>query len=72
MADAAAALGKLLADQLRALGPDHSETLTTRSNLARLRGELGDAAGAVADFEKLLADRLRVLGPDHPRHPAYQ
>ena len=48
------------------LGPDHPYTLTTRGNLARSRGEAGDAAGAAAAFEELLADFLRVLGPDHP------
>ncbi|MFV2099447.1 tetratricopeptide repeat protein, partial [Micromonospora sp. LOL_014] len=31
-----------------------------------MRGEAGDAAGAVTAFEQLLADQLRVLGPDHP------
>jgi hypothetical protein len=63
---AAAALELLLADQLRVLGPDHPDTLTTRNNLANWRGEAGDAVGAAADFELLLADHLRVLGPDHP------
>ncbi|MFC3515661.1 tetratricopeptide repeat protein, partial [Amycolatopsis halotolerans] len=48
------------------LHPDHPDTLTTLGNLAALRGEAGDPAGAVAAFEELLADRLRVLGPDHP------
>ncbi len=48
------------------LGPDHPGTLLARHELARWRGEGGDAAGAVAAFELLLADRMRVLGPDHP------
>jgi Tetratricopeptide repeat len=48
----------------RHLGPDHDDTLTARNNLARWRGEAGDAAGAVAALEELLADRLRVFGPD--------
>ncbi|MER5853152.1 tetratricopeptide repeat protein [Streptomyces sp. NPDC002012] len=47
-------------------GPDHTDTLTARNNLAHWRGEAGDAAGAAVAFEELLADRLRVLGPDHP------
>ncbi|WP_327003213.1 tetratricopeptide repeat protein [Dactylosporangium sp. NBC_01737] len=47
------------------LGPDHSDTLATRHNLARWRGEAGDPAGAAAAFEQLLDDYLRVLGPDH-------
>jgi Tetratricopeptide repeat len=48
------------------LGPDHPDTLTTRSNVAFWRGEAGDAAGAAVAFEALLTDQLRVLGPDHP------
>ncbi|PJN36720.1 tetratricopeptide repeat protein [Streptomyces sp. CB02959] len=48
------------------LGPEHLDTLTTRSNLARWRGEAGDAAGAAAALAELLADQTRVLGPDHP------
>ena len=48
------------------LGPDHPDTLFTRSNLASWRGESGDPAGAAAAFEELLTDYLRVLGPDHP------
>lgn len=48
------------------LGPDHRDTLATRSNLAYWRGQAGDAAGAVAALEELLADQLMVLGPEHP------
>jgi hypothetical protein len=48
------------------LGPEHPDTLTTRSNLAYWRGRSGDAVGAAEAFEVLLEDRLRVLGPDHP------
>ena len=48
------------------LGPDHPDTLTTRSNLAYWRGEAGDPAGAATAFEQLLADYQRVLGADHP------
>ncbi|WP_327098667.1 tetratricopeptide repeat protein [Nocardia vinacea] len=48
------------------LGPDHRDTLTTRSNLAYWLGESGDIAGATAEFEPLLTDQLRILGPDHP------
>jgi hypothetical protein len=42
------------------LGPDNPQTLTTRGNLARWRGEAGDAAGAAAAFDQLLEDFLRV------------
>ena len=48
------------------LGPDHAHTLIIRHNLAGLRGEAGDPAGAAAALEELLADELRILGPDHP------
>jgi len=37
---------ELLTDLLRVLGPDHPDTLTTRSNLAYWRGQAGDPAGA--------------------------
>ncbi|WP_405163749.1 tetratricopeptide repeat protein [Nocardia sp. NBC_01499] len=49
------------------LGPDHPDTLTTRSREAYHRAESGDLVGAIAAFELLLADRLRVLGPDNPK-----
>ncbi|MFE9577970.1 tetratricopeptide repeat protein [Nocardia sp. NPDC006044] len=49
------------------LGPDHPDTLTTRSREAYHRAESGDLIGAISAFELLLADRLRVLGPDHPK-----
>ncbi|RSN42534.1 tetratricopeptide repeat protein [Streptomyces sp. WAC 04229] len=48
------------------LGPDHPDTLATRSNLATWRGKAGDVVGAAAATEELLLDTVRVLGPDHP------
>ncbi|MFC0436609.1 FxSxx-COOH system tetratricopeptide repeat protein [Kutzneria buriramensis] len=57
---------RLYATATRCLGPDHPDTLTTRHNLARWRGQAGDPAGAATAFEALLTDQLRVLGPDHP------
>jgi hypothetical protein len=48
------------------LGPQHPDTLNTRSDLAYWRGKSGDATGAATAFEHLLTDHLRVLGPDHP------
>ncbi|WP_217242194.1 tetratricopeptide repeat protein [Streptomyces sp. AC555_RSS877] len=47
------------------LGPDHTDTLTTRGNLALWRGEAGDAAGAADEFAQLLEHVVRVLGEDH-------
>ncbi|MEU6603057.1 hypothetical protein ABZ944_39130, partial [Streptomyces flaveolus] len=58
------AFAELLVHMSRLLGPDHPDTLITRSHLARWQGEAGDAAGAAAAFAELLADWLRVLGPD--------
>ncbi|MEV4381817.1 tetratricopeptide repeat protein, partial [Streptosporangium sp. NPDC049644] len=63
---AAAEYTRLHATATQLFGPDHPDTLTSRSHLARSRGQAGDAAGAAAAFEDLLTDRLRVLGPDHP------
>ncbi|WP_406514490.1 tetratricopeptide repeat protein [Streptomyces sp. NBC_00161] len=40
-------------------------------NLAVMRGQAGDAAGAAQAFADLLADRIRVLGEDHPPNPHY-
>ncbi|MFJ8855454.1 FxSxx-COOH system tetratricopeptide repeat protein [Streptomyces sp. NPDC102437] len=48
------------------LRPDHPYALAARNNLARCRGEAGDAAGAAAALQDSLADVMRVLGPNHP------
>ena len=69
MGDAPGALAlfeALLPDQTRVVGPDHPETLNTRSNVASCTGRVGDARRALALFEALLPDRERVLGSDHP------
>ena len=47
-------------------GPDHPDTLTTRSNIASWTGQCGDAREALRLFRELLPDRQRVLGADHP------
>ena len=57
---------ELLSDQVRVLGPDHPDTLTTRGNIAASIGWCGDAAAARRLFRELLPDLVRVLGPDHP------
>ena len=62
----------LLPDRQRVLGPDHPDTLTTRSNIASWTGRAGDARGALELFTALLPDRQRVLGPDHPDVQATQ
>jgi hypothetical protein len=47
-------------------GADHSNTLTTRSNIASWTGRCGDAREALQLFQALLPDRTRVLGADDP------
>ncbi|MGW1847427.1 tetratricopeptide repeat protein, partial [Streptomyces sp. NPDC001966] len=61
------ALAELLTDRQRVLGEDHHDTLTTRNNLATMRGRTGDAAGAAQALADLLDHTVRVLGEDHPR-----
>jgi len=56
----------LLADQVRLLGADAPETLTTRNSLTWWLGRSGRVEEAIKAFEQLLADRTRVLGPDDP------
>jgi DNA-binding SARP family transcriptional activator len=56
----------LTVTSMRVLGLDHPDTLSTRHNLARWRGEAGDPSGAATAFADLFTDRQRVLGRDHP------
>src|ERR1019366_2553071 len=65
VAQAITAFEQLLADQRRLLGPDHANTLTTRSNLASWLGESGQVDQAITAYEQLLSDQRRLLGPDH-------
>jgi DNA-binding transcriptional ArsR family regulator len=57
----------LLNDVERILGPNHPQTLTTRSNVAFWTAESGDLSGALNLQELLLSDLERILGPDHPQ-----
>lgn len=66
MVGAAAAFAELMEDEMRVLGPDRPDTLTTRNNLAHWQGEAGDPAHAATAYAELLEDRIRVLGPNHP------
>jgi hypothetical protein len=61
-----ARMARVLADRDRILGPDHPDTLTSRSNLAYWTGEAGDAATARDQYAALIPDCERILGPDHP------
>ncbi|MCA1702267.1 MAG: tetratricopeptide repeat protein [Actinobacteria bacterium] len=47
-------------------GPDHADTLASRSNLALAYEWAGDLGRAIPLHEATLADYERVLGPDHP------
>ena len=52
-----------------AIGPDHPDTLDSRSNLARVLAARADRARleeAEAEYRAVLEARTRVLGPDHP------
>ncbi|WP_194838746.1 FxSxx-COOH system tetratricopeptide repeat protein [Nocardia sp. XZ_19_369] len=61
-------LGPLtLIDCERLLGPDHPETLTSRSNLARAYESAGQPFKAITFFEATLTDRERILGTGHPQ-----
>ncbi|MFE5793105.1 FxSxx-COOH system tetratricopeptide repeat protein [Streptomyces sp. NPDC056503] len=71
LADQGDPLGALLirrhvaATQARLLGPDHPDTLTSRSDVARVLGRLGRYREAVDLRRQVLGDLDRVLGPDH-------
>ena len=56
----------LLPDQVKAIGPDHPDTLTTRNNVAHWTGRTGDARRALEMYKALLPDRVEASGPDHP------
>jgi tetratricopeptide (TPR) repeat protein len=55
-----------LAEQARALGPDHPGTLRARGSLARALLRAGREGDAIELFERTLAERERTLGPGHP------
>ena len=47
-------------------GPDHSDTLTSRNNLANAYRDAGQISEAIPLIEQMLAARERMLGADHP------
>ena len=57
---------QLAAEQGQLLGPDHRDTLASRSNLAAAYQEAGRTGEAITVHEQTLAAREQVLGPDHP------
>ncbi|WP_148088527.1 FxSxx-COOH system tetratricopeptide repeat protein [Streptomyces sp. PanSC9] len=48
------------------LGPEHSNTLTTRNNLANAYQDIGDHTQAISLHQQTLEIRTRILGPEHP------
>ena len=55
-------------DRERVLGPDHPDTLTTRSNIAFSTGECGDAREALRLFTGAAPRRGARTRPRPPRH----
>jgi tetratricopeptide (TPR) repeat protein len=65
--DQAIVLGeRLVAASERVLGPDHTDTLTARSDLGVAYWDAGRFDEAITQDEQALSGRERVLGPDHP------
>ncbi|MGW2472493.1 protein kinase domain-containing protein [Streptomyces sp. NPDC001665] len=58
--------GRIAEDRARALGPEHSETLAARQQMAYALGRLGRHTEAHELHTAVLAARVRALGPDHP------
>ena len=48
------------------LGPDHPDTLASRTNLAGAYESAGCLTEAITLYEQVLPDSIRVLGADHP------
>ena len=48
------------------LGPDHSDTLSSRNNLANAYQDAGKLEEAITLYEQNLKDFENLLGPDHP------
>lgn len=52
----------------RALGPDHSDTLSALQSMGRVMTDLKRFAEAEEYFHRALEGRRRVQGNDHPPH----
>ncbi|MFJ2733285.1 tetratricopeptide repeat protein [Streptomyces sp. NPDC087317] len=66
LAAVAAQREQQVADLARELGPDHPQTLVARANVAYMRVQAGDTAGAIATLVNLIPDMERVWGADDP------
>ena len=58
--------GQVLAAQLRVLGANHPDTLTTRHQLAAGLTAEGKPTEALAEFRQVLTARQQLLGANHP------
>ncbi|MEV5600461.1 tetratricopeptide repeat protein [Streptomyces sp. NPDC052299] len=58
--------GRIAEDRALALGPEHSETLAARQQMAYALGRLGRHTEAHELHTAVLVSRERALGPDHP------
>ncbi len=56
---------KALAIRMKALGPEHADTLETVNFMGYLFQVTGDLEQAEAHFQKALRLRIKTLGPDH-------
>ena len=57
---------ELIGTAVEQLGPDHEDTLLTRSRHARWLAESGQLREAAAELGRVVADRTRLWGEDHP------
>ncbi|MFE9446826.1 tetratricopeptide repeat protein [Streptomyces sp. NPDC006739] len=62
---AAGQLQKILDEQTRLLGAEHTDTLRTRQSYAHSLGGAGTPVEAAGLLRHLLAEQIRLLGPDH-------
>jgi tetratricopeptide (TPR) repeat protein len=65
--EASAVLERLVEENERVLGPDDSEALGARADLASAYVSAGRHSEAISLFEQILVDCERLLGPNDPR-----
>ena len=56
----------MLQSEQKALGPDHSDTLSSMNNLAGVLHKQGQYAEAEQLYRDVMARRQSTLGPEHP------
>ncbi|ROT37119.1 hypothetical protein SODALDRAFT_280094, partial [Sodiomyces alkalinus F11] len=64
--EAEAIYRRALAGYEKALGPDHTSTLSTVNNLGNLYKARGKLDNTEAIYLRALAGTEKALGPDHP------